>query len=171
MSGFKLSELLYANTTALVAHTEVALQCLTSCFAEADELFGLEVSLKKTEVSYEPAPQEVFHHSHVIIVKRELKSVQQFNYLGNIISSDVDPETLWDLLLQLDPYKSMEPDGIHPRILKELADVIAKPLLVIFEQFLESGEVSADWKLTNIVPIFKKSKKEDLRNYRPVSLT
>ncbi|KAJ7410713.1 hypothetical protein BTVI_52818 [Pitangus sulphuratus] len=32
----------------------------------------------------------------------------------------VDPEDMWDLLLQLDPYKSMGPDGVHPRILKLL---------------------------------------------------
>ncbi|XP_050187470.1 uncharacterized protein LOC126648484 [Myiozetetes cayanensis] len=81
-------ELLYADDAALVAHTEVALQRLTSCFAEAAELFGLEVSLKKTEVLYQPAPQEVSHHPHITIGETELKSVQQFNYLGSIISSD-----------------------------------------------------------------------------------
>lgn len=31
-----------------------------------------------------------------------------------------------DLLLQLDPYKHMRPDRIHPRTLQELADVITK---------------------------------------------
>ncbi|KAJ7396227.1 hypothetical protein BTVI_147035 [Pitangus sulphuratus] len=40
----------------------------------------------------------------------------------------VNPEIVRDLLLQLDPYKTMGPDGIHPRILKELSDVIAKSL-------------------------------------------
>ncbi|TRZ24677.1 hypothetical protein HGM15179_002379 [Zosterops borbonicus] len=55
-----------------------------------------------------------------------------------------DPETVKDLLFQLDAYKSMGPDGIHPRILKELADAIRKPLLMIFEQSRESGEVPAD---------------------------
>ncbi|KAJ7426229.1 hypothetical protein WISP_17940 [Willisornis vidua] len=33
-----------------------------------------------------------------------------------------NPETVWDLLLQLDPYKTIVPDGIHPRIPKEEAD-------------------------------------------------
>ncbi|KAJ7426167.1 hypothetical protein WISP_18103 [Willisornis vidua] len=60
---------------------------------------------------------------------------------------------------------------VHPRILKELADVIIKPLSMIFEQSWESREVPADWKLVNGVTIFKNSKKEYPGNYRPVSLT
>ncbi|KAJ7412351.1 RNA-directed DNA polymerase from mobile element jockey-like protein [Pitangus sulphuratus] len=56
-------------------------------------------------------------------------------------------------------------------ILKEVSDVIAKPLLMIFEQSWESGEVPADWKLVNIVSIFKKGKKGKPINYRPFSLT
>ncbi|KAJ7400995.1 hypothetical protein BTVI_100055 [Pitangus sulphuratus] len=53
----------------------------------------------------------------------------------------VNPEIVWDLLLQLDPCKSMGPDGINPRIFKGLAYVMAKPLLMIFEQSWESGEL------------------------------
>ncbi|KAJ7414956.1 RNA-directed DNA polymerase from mobile element jockey [Willisornis vidua] len=82
----------------------------------------------------------------------------------------VGPEIVQDLLLQLDPYKSMGPDEIATKILKDLADVIAKPLLMVFEQSWESGEVSADWKLVN-VPILNYGKKKDLKNYRVVSLT
>ena len=43
-----------------------------------------------------------------------------------------DPELVPDLLLQLDAHKSMGPNGIHPRVLKELSDVIAGPLFSIF---------------------------------------
>ncbi|GAB0199232.1 mitochondrial enolase superfamily member 1 [Grus japonensis] len=72
-----------------------------------------------------------------------------------------DPELVRDLLLHLDAYKSMGPDGIHPRVLRELADVIVRPLSIIFQWSWESGEVPVDWKLANVVPIFKKGKKED----------
>ncbi|KAJ7405175.1 hypothetical protein WISP_141537 [Willisornis vidua] len=58
------------------------------CADDSAELFGLEVSLKKTEVLNQAAPQEVFHHPHITIGESELKSVQQFTYLGSIISSD-----------------------------------------------------------------------------------
>jgi len=31
--------------------------------------------------------------------------------------------------------------------------------------------VPEDWRITSVTPVFKKSQKEDLGNYRPVSLT
>ena len=51
-----LRDLLFADDAALVAHTERALQRITSCFADDSQLFGLAVSLKKTKVLHQPAP-------------------------------------------------------------------------------------------------------------------
>ncbi|KAK4814767.1 hypothetical protein QYF61_026744 [Mycteria americana] len=65
----------------------------------------------------------------------------------------------------------MGPDEIHPRVLKELAEVLTKPLSIIYQQSWLTGEVRADWRLANVTLIFKKGQKEDPGNYRPVSLT
>jgi len=65
----------------------------------------------------------------------------------------------------------MEPDEIHPRVLRELAEVIIEPLSIIYQRSLLTGEVPEDWRLANMTPIYKKGCKEDLGNYTPVSLT
>ena len=65
----------------------------------------------------------------------------------------------------------MEPDGIHPRMLKELAGLLAKPLSIIYQQSWLTGEVPKDRRLANVTPIYKKGWKDDPGNYRPISLT
>ncbi|RMC20007.1 hypothetical protein DUI87_00853 [Hirundo rustica rustica] len=68
-------------------------------------------------------------------------------------------------------YLSMGPDGLHPRVLRELAEELAKPLSTIYRQSWLYGEVPIDWRLANVMPIYKKGQKEDPGSYRPVSLT
>ena len=81
-------DLLFADDAALVAQTESALQRLTSCFAKAAQLFGLEVSLKKTKVLYQPTPWEEYFLPHITISETVLKIIYQFTYLGCTITSD-----------------------------------------------------------------------------------
>jgi len=69
----------------------------------------------------------------------------------------IHDEIVLDLLRKLDAYKSMELDGLHPGVLRELADVVAKPLFIIFRQSWLTRDVPVDWILANMTRIFKRA--------------
>ncbi|KAK4818148.1 hypothetical protein QYF61_007296 [Mycteria americana] len=76
-----------------------------------------------------------------------------------------------DLLHHLDTHKSTGLDGICPRVLRELVEVLTKPLSILYQQSWVTREVPAGWRLANVTPIYRKGPKEDPGNYRPLSLT
>ena len=60
--------------------------------------------------------------------------------------------------------KASGPDAIPPWFLKEYA-------ANIFQDSIESGTVPSRWKSANVCGVFKKEKRSDPSNYRPISLT
>ncbi|RMC19108.1 hypothetical protein DUI87_03712 [Hirundo rustica rustica] len=83
----------------------------------------------------------------------------------------IQEKAVRELLRCLDAHKSMGPEGIHPRVMRKLADELAKLLSIIYQQSWLTGEVPEDWKLASVTPIHKKGGREVHGNYRPVSLT
>ena len=74
------------------------------------------------------------------------------------------------VLQALDPFKASGPDGIPTRILKECAPQLADSLCLLFNKSLLTSEIPSEWKAANIIPLFKKGKKDEGENYRPISL-
>ena len=68
--------------------------------------------------------------------------------------------------------KASGPDQIPSMYLKTTAEQLTAPILtMIFNQFLQTGELPSDWLSANVSPIFKKGDKHTSVNYRPISLT
>jgi hypothetical protein len=84
---------------------------------------------------------------------------------------EVTVQGVQKLLANLDPTKSMGPDDISPRVLKESSNELAPVLTYIFNQSLSSGELPDDWLLANIFALHKKGSRHLSENYRPISLT
>ncbi|BHF71364.1 hypothetical protein SprV_0401442200 [Sparganum proliferum] len=63
------------------------------------------------------------------------------------------------------------PDEIPAKILKELADELAKPLSMLFRTSFETGYLPPDWKSAWITPLYKGGCRVSANNYRRVSFT
>ncbi len=88
--------------------------------------------------------------------------------LSNLL---VRTEDVKQKLDKLKTDKSPGVDEIHPLLLRELREEIAQPLSEIFQASLETGKVPDDWRSANITSLFKKGRRSDSQNYRPISLT
>lgn len=74
-------------------------------------------------------------------------------------------------LSSVNPSSAMGPDSVHPALLKHCSNNLAYPLFKIFSLSVNTGELPDIWKRSHVTPIFKKGKRSDPLNYRPVSLT
>ena len=84
---------------------------------------------------------------------------------------EITKEHVSKKLASLNGNKSVGPDEIHPKLLKELAEDLAEPLALIFSTSLSTQMIPEDWKMANITAIHKKGDTKIAGNYRPVSLT
>ena len=75
------------------------------------------------------------------------------------------------LLKNINVNKATGPDGISGKLLKNCANSLAYPLSLLFRTSYNSGMVPQEWKLANVVPVYKKGGKASVENYRPISLT
>ena len=75
------------------------------------------------------------------------------------------------LLKALNISKAAGPDGIRPRVLKELSPELAPILTLLFKASLHQQSFPDIWKHASVCPIYKKGDKTSPSNYRPVSLT
>jgi hypothetical protein len=97
-----------------------------------------------------------------------LFSGDQNDVLQDVLISE---EIVLSRLKKLNVNKAPGIDDIVPLVLVKTADVICKPLSIIFCESLSTGIVPSDWRKANVTAIFKQGAKDNPGNYRPVSLT
>ena len=77
------------------------------------------------------------------------------------------PERVENCLKNLKTKNCEGPDRMPLRILKDGASVLSGPMSVLFHKIYEKKEIPEQWKVSKIIPLHKKGKKEELENYRP----
>ena len=108
-------------------------------------------------------------HSNIDLTNAELPNEDPSNE-KNLSHIDVSETEVEDLVKNIDQNKASGPDGISPRILKEAGLSIVPSLTRLIKLSLQQCKVPMLWKRANVTPIHKKDDKDQLNNYRPISL-
>eukprot|EP00794_Sanderia_malayensis_P000872 gene872-166_t len=108
-----------------------------------------------------------------VFVEENTSKLPDFDIRTDNIIEDIEftVEDVKKKLDQLKEDKAAGPDCIPPKFLKELRNVLALPLYLIFRKSLDESYLPSDWKTANISSIFKRGSKKSPGNYRPISLT
>ena len=83
---------------------------------------------------------------------------------------DITQTEILNLPLGLVASKASGMDGISAKVLKIAAPVITPSLALIFNQSISISIFPSDWKIARVTPIFKTGAKQDMENYRPISV-
>ena len=93
-------------------------------------------------------------------------------YISDIIETiDIKRHMILEAIDKLNVSKPSGPDGIHARIIKECKESFLTVFHVILKKSLNKGLLPKQWKQANVKALFKKGKRTQCSNYRPVSLT
>ena len=77
-----------------------------------------------------------------------------------------------DALSDMDGGRASGPDGVHPRLLKELPREALEVIRALFERSFRESRVPQSWRVGEVVPLLKAGKDpSQIGSFRPVCLT
>ena len=82
----------------------------------------------------------------------------------------IPPNKVFNALNKLKNGKATGMHNLPNRILKLSKDVIANSLSDLFNACIDASVFPSDFKMARVAPIFKSDDREDLNNYRPISV-
>ena len=84
--------------------------------------------------------------------------------------SSVNVKTVGEIIDELKPKQSSGLDHISVNLLKLIKDEIIGAITLLVNQTLATGIFPDDLKVAKVSPIYKKGDKNDINNYRPISI-
>jgi len=83
---------------------------------------------------------------------------------------DIPINKIINIINKMNPKKGGGHDGISISMLQLCVSEVALPLQIIFQKCILTGKFPDHWKYANVQPVHKKSNRQIISNYRPISL-
>ena len=131
--------------------------------------FARDNNISDTRKAIDLVVQMYLDHSSINRIKTTSK-----NQISSITSSSnacgTNPEEIFELLSALDIKKAVGFDMIPLKLVKIAASVLCQPLSIAINNSLSKGIFPDDAKIAMVSPLDKGTKKNDISNFRPVSI-
>lgn len=88
---------------------------------------------------------------------------------SSCVPMSISPESVYLKLRHLPNKCSYTPDGLPPLFFKRLCNELALPLSLVYRRSYDDACVPSMFKMSFVTPVFKKGKRCDVDNYRPIA--
>ena len=95
-----------------------------------------------------------------------------YNGKNKLIVGDrffVNQNDIKECLLSLKSKKCEGFDRIPVCVLVDAEELLLPPLTTLFKLIYEQRAIPDQWKMSKIIPVFKKGNKSNVENYRPIA--
>ena len=79
-------------------------------------------------------------------------------------------ENIYNAIKKIKGNRAIGPDGVPAYIFKGCNNFVVKPLQFIFNLILRTSVYPQKWKTSKLIPIYKSGTRQDIKNYRPISI-
>ena len=105
-----------------------------------------------------------------IVTDSTVPSTPSFVSNKRLSQLDFNIDNIIEIIHTLNPNKAHGHDVFSIRMILLSRESIVKPLYLLFKNCFEASTFPLEWKKGNVIPIFKKGNKQEVSNYRPISL-
>ena len=95
---------------------------------------------------------------------------QMFLIQSRLVAIDFNENEMLKIIRALNIHKAHGHDDISIRMIQICDRTLIKPLIILFQNSVKYSYYPDIWKRSNIIPVHKKSDKQLVTNYRPISL-
>jgi len=143
------------------------------CFSKMKD-FSRIGALQAVTYSVKVVVSKKWHEIDTLLHKHlggaEFKAYMPPTTKASMFVTPVTKEKVLEIIWKFKNHKSPGPDSTGPRLLKEVINEIIDPLVYLFNLSFSTGLVPESLKLAKVIPVYKKSDRSYVGNYRPIPL-